>query len=245
MEGKNIIQGFSPGQRLRTARKALNLTLRGFAEPLGVAFQSVHNWEKDLSPIPTVVAKAIEQVYSISPEWLLTGKGEMYSTEIESLLTAGRKLLGLPLTNKYTAKEDSGLVLIPIGDFWMLTDEDPAFFDTFSNTDRCFGFPVGWLKERIGVHQKDLCLMRVSGDSMLPTLTSGDIIMIDKTAPGVKFREGIWVFELGDSIYFKRVMQLGDAQYRATSDNAQYPSITFDKKDVIFRGRAVWLGKTL
>jgi transcriptional regulator with XRE-family HTH domain len=64
----------TPGQRLRKARKDLGMTLRDFATPLGVSFQSVHNWEKDLTPVPKVAAQAIEQVFKIPSGWILMGE---------------------------------------------------------------------------------------------------------------------------------------------------------------------------
>jgi len=230
----------TPGERLKVARKHLNLTLRGLAEPLGVAFQSVHNWEKNLSPIPKPVALGIERAHKISSDWLLTGEGDIFVNTNDQFF---RQVYAGVGGKEEAGREDAALIPIPITT-WRPT-ANPNLVESWPDGYRQLAFPAGWLKERIGVHQKYLSLLRVEEDSMAPTLSPGDIIMVDNTAPNLEFREGIWVFCLHNAIYIKRLQQLGDAQYRAICDNAQYSPITFERDNAIFFGRVVWLGKTI
>lgn len=80
------------------------------------------------------------------------------------------------------------------------------------------------------------------GDSMQPTFTDGDILLVDAGVNEIKV-DGIYVLEANDRLYIKRVRQRLDGVFEISSDN---PTVkTVDELDgsrpVHVKGRVVWL----
>lgn len=65
------------GDRVKFIRGAL--TQKEFAKRLGITAQAVINYERYGRVPSKAVLNKILNVYSINPEWLLTGEGEMYA----------------------------------------------------------------------------------------------------------------------------------------------------------------------
>lgn len=66
------------GNRLKSVRKALNLTQGKFAEPLGIKKSAISNAENGIMNLSGSVLKLIELHYSINGEWLETGEGQKF-----------------------------------------------------------------------------------------------------------------------------------------------------------------------
>ena len=65
------------GQRVRELRKALNLTLEKFCEPLGVGKTAISNIENGNRNLTNQMIISICREYSVNETWLRTGDGEM------------------------------------------------------------------------------------------------------------------------------------------------------------------------
>ena len=61
------------------------LTSRSFAMKLGVSSQRMGNYLKNRAPDYDVLSRIIETFVDISPDWLLTGRGEMLRNEEENI----------------------------------------------------------------------------------------------------------------------------------------------------------------
>ena len=91
-----------------------------------------------------------------------------------------------------------------------------------------------------------LSIIRVAGDSMLPTLADGDNILVD-TDDRERLRDGIYVLRTDDALLVKR-LSVNPATKRLTirSDNDAYPSWDdCDPAGVAVIGRVVWVGRRL
>ena len=86
---------------------------------------------------------------------------------------------------------------------------------------RYYAFDREWLALHVGVPERRLALIPVSGTSMEPDLRDGDLVMIDRGDIEV-LREGVYVFELDDRLYVKRLMLRGD-RLVVESSNGDYP----------------------
>ena len=64
-------------KRLKKARESLGLTQQELGEKLGFEWHKIKNIETEKHKLTPEIAENIEQYYSISGWWLLTGKGEM------------------------------------------------------------------------------------------------------------------------------------------------------------------------
>ena len=107
------------------------------------------------------------------------------------------------------------------------------------------GFDEKWLR-KLGVEPKQLSLIRVEGDSMLPTLADGDDIMVDRAAANKPLRDGIHVIRMDDVLMVKRLARGPAGRLSVLSDNPAYPDwVDVDGAAVTVVGRVVWTGRRL
>jgi phage repressor protein C with HTH and peptisase S24 domain len=106
------------------------------------------------------------------------------------------------------------------------------------------GFDPAWLR-RLGVAPATAALIRVEGDSMAPTLSDGDEILVDRAAR--RLRDGLWVLRLDGALLVKRVAVRPDGgRVSVLSDNSAYPGWPdCDPAAVDVVGRVVWVGRRL
>jgi len=105
-------------------------------------------------------------------------------------------------------------------------------------------FDPRWLRA-LGVRQDMLSIIRVMGESMAPTLSDGDDIMVDRSDAGLRLRDGIYVLRMDDALMVKRLAltpKRGHVSIR--SDNPLYPAFEdVALKDVALVGRVIWAGR--
>ena len=68
--------------------------------------------------------------------------------------------------------------------------------------------------------EKGMAIVNVKGDSMEPTLSSGDLLFVDTTRTCYQ-GDGLYVFSFGDSLYVKRLQRAG-YKLLVLSDNKFY-----------------------
>lgn len=108
-----------------------------------------------------------------------------------------------------------------------------------------YAFRRDWLLSR--GNPKHMRLMTVVGDSMEPTLSEGDLVLVDlsKTDP----RDGIYALRIHTGLVVKRVQRMGKSRIRVISDNPKYPPQEFDLEsegnDLAVIGKVIWLGRSL
>lgn len=110
-----------------------------------------------------------------------------------------------------------------------------------------FAFDESWLKGLTASPSARLSIIRVEGDSMAPTLNSGDDILVDLGDCNERLRDGIYVLRADDALVVKR-LALHPAGRRATvqSDNPAYPDwpdCGIDELNCI--GRVIWAGRKI
>jgi Peptidase S24-like len=90
-----------------------------------------------------------------------------------------------------------------------------------------------------------LSMIKVTGDSMEPTLGDGDDILVDRSDAADRLRDGIYVLRLDDALNVKRIaMPPEGRRFTVQSDNPAYPSWPdCDPARVDIIGRVVWVGR--
>ena len=108
-------------------------------------------------------------------------------------------------------------------------------------------FDPAWLRRMRIASREQLSLIRVQGDSMAPTLSDGDEIMVDRGDAGERLRDGIYVLRIEDVLVVKRVaVNPAGRRLSIRSDNGDYPSWPdCDPAAVDVVGRVVWVGRRL
>ncbi|MEJ7777460.1 MAG: S24 family peptidase [Sphingomicrobium sp.] len=110
-----------------------------------------------------------------------------------------------------------------------------------------FAFDQRWLRSLTGTSSGKLSIIRVDGDSMAPTLSAGDDILVDLGDCMERLRDGIYVLRADDVLVVKR-LALHPAGRRVTiqSDNPAYPDWPdCDIDDVQCIGRVIWAGRKI
>ncbi|HKT15927.1 MAG TPA: S24 family peptidase [Allosphingosinicella sp.] len=110
-----------------------------------------------------------------------------------------------------------------------------------------FAFDAKWLRTMGAGDPQRLSIIRVEGDSMVPTLADGDEILVDAGEARDRLRDGIYVLRMDDALVVKR-LAFNPATRRVSikSDNGAYPSwpdCPLSAIDVV--GRVVWAGRRI
>ncbi len=105
------------------------------------------------------------------------------------------------------------------------------------------GFDPRWLK-KLAPQPKKLSMIQVKGDSMEPTLSDGDDIMVDAASATEPLRDGIHVIRHDDMLLVKRLTDTSKAKLTIVSDNPAYPPVVkVDPATVTVIGRVIWAGR--
>ena len=105
-------------------------------------------------------------------------------------------------------------------------------------------FRRDWI-QRKGDPEK-MSLIRVSGDSMEPTLYSGDLVLVDHNRNVIDPHGGVYAVALDDEIMIKRLeVDFITRQLYIISDNQKYRSQEVEPDQVIINGKVVWYGREL
>lgn len=102
-----------------------------------------------------------------------------------------------------------------------------------------------WINQYIRPQNpRELRFIHAYGDSMAPTFTDGDVLLVD-TGIGARdpsAREGVYVLQVDDKNYIKRVTPTFDGKLQVTSDNPSSKTVQVLNGDHQVRvlGRVVW-----
>lgn len=140
---------------------------------------------------------------------------------------------------------NDGMVGIPVLDV-----EASAGFGAIAaseNAQTRFGFDENWLRRMTSAKSASLSIVGVIGDSMEPTLSNGDEVLVDASDHGSRLRDGIYVLRSDDTLVVKRIaIKPGAKQITIASDNPSYPTWhDIDRSEVHVVGRVIWFGRAL
>lgn len=158
-------------------------------------------------PYAECITLAIER--NISLDWLILGRGE---------------------------RDVEGAAVVPIQAPHLA---ELPFFDAASWGNVLEGqawyVPRQWL-ELQGLPPGDTIAVRVVGDAMEPTLSDGQVVLVNAERRTV---DGVYLVRFGDSVHFRRVQHMVDGSVRLSCDNLAYASETVPADD---RGQLQLIG---
>ena len=123
----------------------------------------------------------------------------------------------------------------------------PGAFNDGESGSAHIGFDEKWLRRVSRSKSSDLSVIKVQGDSMTPTLSDGDDILVDAGDGVERLRDGIYVLRRDDVLLVKRIAPSpASRRIIIKSDNDSYPSwADCELADVDIIGRVVWVGRRL
>jgi phage repressor protein C with HTH and peptisase S24 domain len=150
-------------------------------------------------------------------------------------------LLGAPPERAVPLKTDA---LMPVPRIDIGASAGAGSLGEDDRAEAMFAFDQRWLR-RMSQSPQSLALIRVEGDSMLPTLQHGDDIMVDNADAATRLRDGIYVLRRDGALLVKRLScgMVGD-RVAIISDNSAYPAehdVAVGDLDIV--GRVLWTGR--
>ena len=114
---------------------------------------------------------------------------------------------------------------------------DEPVFDETEPTEVRYAFHKSVLPA--WAREKSLLCIEAVGDSMTPTLSEGDLILLDRSQTELVNGQ-MFVIRTGDGLVVKRLKRVGRT-WRLVSDNPAYPPRSVSKDDRVL-GRVAWSG---
>ena len=197
------------GERIAYIRSDLQLSRKSMADKLGIKPTKIQDIETGRQKANGDFLKVIVDNFLISSDWLLTGEGSMYRDDASAAVNDD-----LVSIDHYPIEASAGFGCYP---------------DDHVLADNKRWFSHKWLSNK-GLYSKDLSLIRVHGDSMVPMLQDKDLIMLDtsKTIPTAAMP---FVVRVGDVLYVKLLALLSQKTLRLMSANKFYSDIEIDLND--------------
>ena len=196
-----------------------------------------------------ITRKALKENWEKRDAIGVKGGGNEY--HVSSFPEAVQKALGFinkPQPAKSTAPaipEEDELELIPYYEVYASAGNGSFNLEVYEPTDY-IGLSRRWLRQR-GFRINHLTFFQAEGDSMYPTISDGDALLIDLSEK--KPKDGnIYIIRHGDQTLVKRVQGIRNG-IRLISDNKTFydpVDLTFDESlDLEVIGRVVHIGHSL
>ena len=111
-------------------------------------------------------------------------------------------------------------------------------------------FKKAWLASKTTSSVDQLSVMAVWGDSMLPTLADGDVVLVDEGGSGRELVEGrVYVLRVGDEVFVKRFRKaVGKVFFISDNREFDYQNIEIgggDADQCGIIGRVLWAGREI
>jgi hypothetical protein len=90
-----------------------------------------------------------------------------------------------------------------------------------------------------------LRLARGVGESMWPTLSSGDLVLIDTVQNQLTMQDRIWAISLFGAAAIKRLRTISRDRVLVISDNQAVDNQEVDAADLIIHGRVIWFSRMI
>jgi phage repressor protein C with HTH and peptisase S24 domain len=220
----------SIGVRIAEARRAAGFSQKKLAETLGVGQSTVSQWESGTTQPSVEMFEQLAGLLKAEPAALAFG-GSGRTVPTVRLKKPAPVQLG-----------DDEFVPVPSYDIRAAAGAGAVNFD--EQPQHFLLYRRDWLRSVSVSSIDDLAVLRVSGDSMQPTLQDGDTVLVDKSVRRVG-RDGLYIIRSGDELQVKRVAahpQTGTLTIK--SDNPAYPTYEgIEPGAIAVLARVIWMAR--
>lgn len=166
---------------------------------------------------------ALADAAGVDLQWLITGRGAM-------------------LNREHRDWPENSLTLLPL-----YRDGQPEECEISNAAEEEKLVQLAFCREWLGKHgfnPEHLATMRVEGDSMEPTMRSGDTLVVDRQ-PGRIVDGELYVIRDNGSLLIKRLQRQLGGKVKLISDNLKYPQIDATVEELDIVGHVIWRGALL
>jgi phage repressor protein C with HTH and peptisase S24 domain len=227
LSSKNIVKS-EIGNRIRHTRG--RETQKEFAKTLGFSASYISEIESGKTKPSLDLLLKISNITNYSLHWLITGQGPVLIEPSESLVRENQAFYGalgeFSIVPRLALDNEAGRKAEGIE----------------KGTRERYAFRRAWLTAKGNV--EDLVLLEVRGDSMDPTITDGDAVLIDCSKKQVVVGN-MYALRAKNAVMVKRLQPIGAGRIRVMSDNKLYDSYEIDLAvgDIEILGQVVWIGR--
>ena len=220
---------YTIADRLKARARQLGVNAAHVAEMAGVNRSFVYDIMRGRSENPNLERlQLVADALKVDRNWLLHGMGRVEGdspiiNHPDDIFVAIRSV-------RVSAAMGGGAVV-----------EQPA------EDGKPYHFQKSWIRDRLKARPADLRILHVEGDSMLPTLKDGDVVLVDlsRTAPTPP---GLFVLFDGLGLVAKRLEHVADSEpaaVRVISDNPIYAPYERSAEEVNIVGRIRWFAREI
>jgi|GEM_PF-791370 len=198
-------------KRLKILRESLEFSAEDFASKLGLETEELLLIEKGEGKLTGPLVNLVCALFDVNVDWLLRGAGKMFLEPLKHDDSTLREHIAIPLLTNAGAAT-AGIT------------EDAIDEKNF------YAFRKGFIRHVAGGLDEEctkwLFLVRIKGDSMVPTLQEDEVALVNAN-PHTPFRQGaIYLIrdQLDMSTLAKRLYIL-EGKIALHSDNTKYPPV--------------------
>ena len=218
----------SMAERLKALCEQLGMKAGQVAELAGINRSFVYDIMRGRSEHPNLERlERVAKVLKVERRWLMHGLGDVEG-EAPILENAEEAFVSISSV-AVTASMGGGAVVE--------AEED----------GRPYHFQRSWIRHKLRATPADLRIMHVEGDSMMPTLHHGDIVLVD-LARRAPTPPGIFVLHDGIGLVAKRLDHIPNSEpprVRIISDNPLYAPYEGTAEEVNIIGRIRWYAREI
>lgn len=217
-------------------------------EPAGISGVMIGKYAAGAEPGRDKLV-AIANAAGVSVAWLAAGEGPMKTMQPSKPYYKQIHDGEVPMHGDHVAESDDmsddGFVKIP-----RYKVDASAGGGTIIHSEQIvdhLAFRADWVRNTLAIPVSSLALINVKGDSMEPTLSGGDLILVDTSSNFVE-DNAVYVLQLNGSLLVKRIQRKLDGSLTIKSDNLIYEPETVksdDVDDLHVIGRVVWCGRRM
>jgi phage repressor protein C with HTH and peptisase S24 domain len=201
--------------RFKKARDYLGFTQQELADKLEFKQYKIKDIETEKQKVSPEIAEIMEKYFSINGWWLLTGKGEMLLDAVNS--RANADIIEIPYFEEtYGAMGVGGLSY----------DAQPTVMS----------FDSSFLKSVFGISNfKNLHIINAVGDSMAPTITSGELLLVNpfENENHTIKDQGVYVILSPQGILVKRIkIHPIKKEWKLVSDNPNEEDLPLQEDEI-------------
>ena len=226
--------------RVVEAKYGHGIPFESHSKALGISRDTIKSWKRR-GAIPLPMLASFADQYSCTIDWLLKGEDGSGCTQTPNEKSSK------PYAADYQATR------LDLEDFAALPRYDvraSAGHGVAVHSEQIvdhLAFRRDWLRGQFGIAQADVALIEIYGDSMEPTLSNGDLVLIDTRVERV-VGSSVYVLQHNGHLLAKRIQQMMDGSLVIKSDNPAYvPEVVPAEQaaDVRVVGRVVWSGRRM
>lgn len=240
------------GRRLRLVRG--KEPQKAYANRLGVHSNTVGRYERGEHRIDQEYLRRVADDGDVRLDWLISGE--------EPMKRGGSASISVPVRASaagYKSREGDRVYAPPpstgispadyvyIPRFDVSASAGPGLFADQEQVIDYMAFREDWVRRALGVDPTRLVLITAQGDSMEPTIRSGDLLLIDTSVDRI-LDDAIYVICRGGQLVVKRLQRFFRGAIAIRSDNPAYVDETLDAadlEDLRVAGRVRWIARMM